>query len=177
MCSDDEIQGNMVRNSQIPSSRYRTQIVHSDICRIVVDILIELSKRCLDEPEFWPKYLLPIVVQLTAIRDSIGGSLFLLKGFACILESSDVRLRDFQKAVLELVTEVNTPDTLTAYFGILANSAQPPVDLLLTRLIYLGSSGLRAQPNAQLTFPTIYGKCITEHGFLYSFRSKREFPF
>lgn len=160
MCSDDDVHGH--GNSQIPSSRYRTQIVHADICRIVVDILIELSKRCLDQPEFWPKYLLPIVLQLSAIRDSIGGSLYILKGFAAILECSDVRLRDFQKAVLELVTDVDTPDTLTAYFGILASGTKPPVDLLLSRLIYLGSSGLRAQPNAQLTFPTVNGNLVQD---------------
>lgn len=134
--------------------------MHADICRIVVDILIELSKCCLNEPEFWPKYLLPIVVQLSAIRDSIGGSLFLLKGFALILECSDIRLRDFQKAILELISDVNTPDTLTTYFGILASGTHPPVDLLLTRLIYLESNGHRAQPNAQLTFPTTYGTLI-----------------
>lgn len=132
--------------------------MHAEICRIVIDMLMELSKRSLSEPDFWPKYLLPIAVQLTAIRESIGGSLFLIKGFASILECSDARLRDFQKAVLELVTNVNTPDTLAAYLGIMAAGKNPPVDLLLSRLIYLGNIGLRVQPITQLTFPTVNGK-------------------
>lgn len=83
--------------------------------------------------------------------------MFILKGFATVLECSDHRLGDFQKAILELVTDVNTPDTLTAYLGILANGTQPPIEMLLPRLIFLGSHGQRAQPNAYLRFPTIDG--------------------
>lgn len=134
-------------------SRYRQHVVHADICRVVVDILIELSKRCLDDSEFWPSYLLPITQRLTAIRDSLGGSLFLLRGFAPILESDDPRSRDVQKAILGLITDINSADTLSAFLAIMANGERPPMDLLLARLFHLGSASLRLQPIAEFRFP------------------------
>lgn len=144
--------------SHIPASRYRQPIIHTDICRIVVDILIELAKRCLDDPDFWPKYLLPITQRFTAIRESLGGSLYLVRGFAPVLESNDVRLRDFQKAILGLVTEVSGPETLTAYLALLANGDRPPMELLLSRLFVLGAASHRLQPVAELRFPTGTGE-------------------
>lgn len=147
-----------IKVNQLPAatSRYRSHIVHEDICRIVIDILIELSQRCLDDPNFWPKYLMQITVRFAPIRESIGGSLYLIKGFTPILQSNDSRLRDFQKSILELITEINTPDTLAAYFSIMT-AEQPPIDLLLPRLIYLGSMSYHIQPSNELLFPTING--------------------
>lgn len=143
--------------SQMPASRYRNHIVHEEICRIVIDILIDLSKRCLDDPNFWPGYLMQIAVRFATIRESIGGSLYLIKGFTPILECSDTRLRDFQKSILELITDINTPDTLAAYLSIMT-AENPPIDLLLPRLIYLGSFSHRLQPSNEIRFPTINGK-------------------
>lgn len=144
--------------STTPASRYRQPIIHADICRIVVDILIELSKRCLDEPDFWPVYLLPITQRFTAIRESLGGSLYLLRGFAPVLESNDGRLRELQRAILGLVTEVSAPETLTAYLALLANGERPPMELLLGRLFNLGSASHRVKPVAEMRFPTRSGK-------------------
>lgn len=138
-----------------PASRYRQHVVHTDICRVVVDILMELSKRCLEDSEFWPTYLLPITQRLTAIRDALGGALYLLRGFAPILESDDARLRDIQKAILGLVTEINTADTLAAYLAIMANGERPPMELLLARFFYLGSTSHRLQPVAEFRFPAV----------------------
>lgn len=142
-----------------PASRYRNHIVHEEICRIAIDIMIDLSKRCLEDPSFWPGYLMQIAVRFAAIRESIGGSLYLIRGFSPILESSDSRLRDFQKSILELITDINTPESLCAYFAIMT-SQQPPIDLLLPRLIYLGGFSHRLQPSVALRFPTINDESI-----------------
>lgn len=121
--------------------------------------MIDLSKRCLDDPSFWPGYLMQIAVRFAAIREAIGSSLYLIRGFTPILESSDPRLRDFQKSILELITDINTPESLTAYLSIMT-SQQPPIDLLLPRLIYLGGFSHRLQPSVALRFPTINDESI-----------------
>lgn len=127
---------------------------HEGLCHVVIDILIELSKRCLKDPLFWPKYLIQIATRLGTIRESIGGSLYLIRGFSKILACNDPRLRDLQKSILELITDVNTPETLSAYLNILSGD-NAPVDLLLPRLVYLGKAAYHVQPSFALEFPSI----------------------
>lgn len=129
------------------------------MCRVVIDILIELSKRCLKDPLFWPKHLIQIATRLGTIRESIGGSLYLIRGFSKILSCNNICLRDLQKSILELITDINTPDTLSAYLNILSGE-NPPVDLLLPRLVYLGKAAFDVQPSFALQFPTINGKLM-----------------
>lgn len=145
------------RNSK--SSRYRNHVVHEGLCRVVIDILIELSKRCLKDPLFWPKYLIQIATRLGTIRESIGGSLYLIRGFSKILSCNDLRLRDLQKSILELITDINSPETLSAYLNILSGD-NPPVDLLLPRLVYLGKAAYHVQPSFALQFPSVNGNVI-----------------
>lgn len=143
--------------SSVPAvSRYRSHIIHDGICRIVIDILIDLSQRCVQDPYFWPNYLMQIATRFTVIRESIGGSLHLIKGFAPVLASRDIRLRDFQKSILELITEINTPDTLAAYLNIMTSDTAP-IDLLLPRLVYLSGQSSRVQPSFEIEFPTENG--------------------
>lgn len=136
--------------------RYGSHVVHDGLCRVVIDILIELSKRCLQDPLFWPKHLIQIATRLSMIRESIGGSLYLIRGFAKILASSDSRLQELQKSILELITEIDTAETLSAYLSILS-SDNAPVDLLLPRLVYLGKAAYQVQPSCAFQFPSING--------------------
>lgn len=143
--------------SIVKSTRYGNHVVHEGLCRIVIDILIELSKRCLTDPIFWPKYLIQIATRLGTIRESIGGSLYLIKGFSKILASDDPRLRDIQKSILELITDVNTPECLSAYLNVFSGD-NAPVDLLLPRLVYLAKAAYHVQPCFALQFPSINGR-------------------
>lgn len=159
-------------NTNVQSSRYGNHVVHEGLCRVVIDILIELSKRCLKDPLFWPKHLVQIATRLGTIRESIGGSLYLIRGFSKILACNDLRLRELQKSILELITDINTPETLSAYLNILSGD-NPPVDLLVPRLVYLGSIGYRVQPSFAFEFPSVNGNfmCVFinfyKHSFLY----------
>ncbi|XP_037048186.1 lysosomal-trafficking regulator isoform X2 [Bradysia coprophila] len=146
-------------NRNYKSSRYGSHTVHDGLCRVVIDILIDLSKRCLQEPLFWPKHLIQIASRLGTIRESIGGSLYLIRGFSKILASNDSRLRELQKSILELITEINTAETLSAYLNILSGD-NAPVDLLLPRLVYLGKAAYQVQPTCAFQFPSINDESI-----------------
>lgn len=128
---------------------------------MVIDILIDLSKRCLDNPEFWPNHLMQIATRLVSIRDLIGGPLYILKGFGSVLESSDMRLRDFQKSILDLVTDLNTPDTFCTYLNLMT-SPEPPLDILLPRLIHLGTNAQSIKPSIEIEFPVSCGKIFEQ---------------
>lgn len=95
-------------------------------------------------------------MRLHSIRDLLGGPLYLIKGFASILETNDLRLRDLQKSILDLITDLNTPDTLSAYLNLMT-SESPPLDILLSKLIALGSQGQCVQPSIEIEFPVTSG--------------------
>lgn len=131
--------------------------MHEGICRIVTDILIDLSRRCLEDHEFSINNLMEIASRLYSIRDLLGGSMYLIRGFGSVLETNEIRLRDFQKSILDLITDLNTPDILSAYLTLMA-SENPPLDLLLNRLIYLGSYTQHTQPSIEVEFPVFGGE-------------------
>ena len=158
LTSDEFDDSDLVIKVKSPvTSRYRNHIVHEEICHIVVEILIDLSTQCLEEPDFWPSYLVQIAAGLVPIRESIGGSIYLIRGFTPVLSSNDVRLRDFQKSILDLITDIHTPETFSAYLSILTSGLNPPIEILLPRLIYLANQTYQIQPNAKINFPTING--------------------
>lgn len=97
-----------------------------------------------------------IATRFATIRASLGGSLHLIRGFANVLECSDIRLRDFQKSILDLITDINTPETFQAYLSLMFKD-DAPVDLLLPRLVYLGGYSFRLQPSFSMDFPTENG--------------------
>lgn len=127
----------------------------------MTDILIDLSRRCLDDHEFSINNLMEIASRLFSIRDLLGGSMYLIRGFSAVLETNEVRLRDFQKAILDLITDLNTPDVLSAYLTLMT-SENPPLDLLLNRLMFLGSSVQYTQPSIEVEFPT-FGDIEIKH--------------
>ncbi|XP_011180583.2 lysosomal-trafficking regulator isoform X2 [Zeugodacus cucurbitae] len=149
-------------NSFQPSSRYRTHLLHDGLCHLVVEILIELSERCIANPLGWCECLVQLANRLFVIRASIGDSLFLLRGFAPVLKCGDPRLRELQQSLLELIVDVNTPDVLCTYFNILA-AKNPPVDLLIKYLNHICGNKLRKpQAMVELEFPvTVDGKCTS----------------
>lgn len=102
-------------------------------------------------------------MRLHSIRDLLGGPLYLIRGFASILETNDSRLRDLQKSILDLITDLNTPDTLSAYLNLMT-SESPPLDILLSKLIALGSQGQSVQPSIEIEFPVSSGMFS---GFVY----------
>lgn len=142
-----------------PSSRYRTHILHEGICRLVVDILIELSQKCCESPVAgWCDNLAQLVNRLFVIREYLGGPLFLLKGFAPILRCNDSRLRELQQSILELIVDLNSPEVLTVFFGILS-SKNPPVDILVKYMHYICSNTLKkCAASVELEFPIGNGK-------------------
>ncbi|TMW51472.1 hypothetical protein DOY81_003443 [Sarcophaga bullata] len=145
-----------------PSSRYRTHILHDGICRLVVDILIELGQRCCQNPLGWCDSLAQLINRLYVIREYLGGPLFLLKGFTPVLKCNDVRLRELQQRILELIVDMNSPEVLTIFFGILS-SKNPPIDILVKYMNYVCTNTMKkCQPSVELEFPVnIDGKCIS----------------
>lgn len=148
-----------LQTSYTPSSNFRTNVVHENIARIVVEILMNLSERCKESIDFWPNLLTQVVTRLIVIRDSLGGSDFIIKGFAPILRSKEDNLRDFQKAILELITDLNTPEAVTSYLSILSTK-NPPIDLLLPRLLHLSNASIKNQPYVNVQFPIINGNLL-----------------
>ncbi|XP_012161091.1 uncharacterized protein LOC101454375 [Ceratitis capitata] len=149
-------------NSFQPSSRYRAHLLHDGLCQLVVEILIELSERCIQNPAGWSECLVQLANRLFVIRSHIGDSLFLLRGFAPVLKCGDPRLKELQQSLLELIVDINTPEMLCTYFNILA-AKNPPVDLLMKYLSHICSSKLRKpQAMVELEFPiSIDGKCTS----------------
>ncbi|XP_073836840.1 lysosomal-trafficking regulator mauve [Musca autumnalis] len=139
-----------------PSSRYRTHILHEGICRLVVDILIELSQKCCESPVAgWCDNLAQLVNRLFVIREYLGGPLFLLQGFAPILKCNDSRLRELQQCILELIVDLNSPEVLTVFFSILS-SKNPPVDILVKYMHYICSNTLKkCSASVELEFPMV----------------------
>lgn len=156
--ADSDMDSDWSESTKVSTPPFRNHIVHEGICKVVIDILIDLSKRCVENPQFWPNHLMQIATRLVSIRDLIGGPLYILKGFGPVLESNDMRLRDFQKSILDLVTDLNTPDTFCAYLSLLTDP-DPPLDILLNRLIYLGTHTQSIKPSIEIEFPLPHGNC------------------
>lgn len=88
-----EIEVDELWNSFQPASRYRTHVLHEGLCRLVIEIMIELSVKCIKNPDAWTDNLTQLANRLFVVRESLGGSLFLLKGFAPLLSCNDSRLK------------------------------------------------------------------------------------
>lgn len=63
------------------------------ICKLVVEILMDLSRRCVERPDQWqPDVLIALAQRLSCMKSYLGGSEFLLKGFSTILQSNNSSL-------------------------------------------------------------------------------------
>lgn len=103
--------------------------------------MCDFFNRCLAAESCWPNLLQQILTRIASVRDCLGGSVFLIRGFKQVLEVDDNKLSDLQRSILELITDLNTPDALTEYFR-LFTAKNPPVDLLMARLQYIVNGSL-----------------------------------
>jgi hypothetical protein len=72
-----------------PASHFRSKILYDNLCKIVVEILFDLSKKCLKDPTFWPGLLTQLAIRLITVREFLGVSKFVLAGLQPVLESDD----------------------------------------------------------------------------------------
>lgn len=130
------------------------------VCEIVMEILFELSRKCVADPVLWSTNLNAVLNHLTVVSRSLGGTEAILRGFAVVLETSDVRLRELQKSILALVQHILTPGSLSAYMS-LFTAERPPVDLLLPKFYEITVARMEIrEPICELEFPTRNGKII-----------------
>lgn len=136
--------------------------LHEGVCQIVMEILFELSKKCVAEPSLWSNNLNAVLNHLTVVSRSLGGTEAILRGFAAVLESNDVRLRELQGSILGLVQNILTPASLTAYMS-LFTAEQPPVELLLPKFYESTVAKMEIrEPICEMEFPTRNGELEIE---------------
>ncbi|XP_058811878.1 lysosomal-trafficking regulator [Topomyia yanbarensis] len=126
--------------------------VNQNVCTIVVDILIELSKKCAANPQNWSTVLAQLVLKLNGIKDFLGGSLYLIEGFSPVLEKSDIELKELQTSILELITDLDSPEVFSKFLQLLSLD-DPPVHLILTKLMNLVDTNFKLECYTELQFP------------------------
>lgn len=126
--------------------------VNQHICTIVVDILIELSKKCANNPQNWCSVLAQMVLKLNGIKEYLGGSLYLITGFSPILEKSDLRLKELQTSILELITDLDSPEVFSKFLQLLSFE-DPPVQVILTKLTNLVDTNFKLECYTEVEFP------------------------
>ncbi|XP_053670870.1 lysosomal-trafficking regulator [Anopheles nili] len=128
--------------------------VSEQICTIVTEILVELSNRCVERPEHWCPVLAQMIVKLNIIRNHLGGSLYLIRGFAKVLHTNDSRLKELQSSILDLIVDLEDSDVLVKFMQILGHK-DPPVQLILTKLTNLFEAGLGLECYQCLHYPAV----------------------
>ncbi|XP_050071739.1 lysosomal-trafficking regulator [Anopheles maculipalpis] len=132
-----------------------TRLANEQICTIVTEILVELASRCVERPEHWCPILAQMVVKLNIIRNYLGGSLYLIRGFATVLQSSDVRLKELQAAIVDLIVDLDVPEVLIKFMQLLVGK-DPPVQLILTKLTNLFEGGSGVEGYQCVQFPVLH---------------------
>lgn len=139
--------------------------LHEGVCQIMMEILFELSRKCVADPVLWSTNLNAVLSHLTVVSRSLGGTEAILRGFALVLETSDVRLRELQRSILGLVQHILTPGSLTAFTS-LFTAVRPPVDLLLPKFYEVTVAKMEIrEPTCELEFPTRNGEHSRWDGF------------
>lgn len=134
------------------------QHLHEGVCQIIMEILFELSKKCVADPLLWSNNLNTILNHLATVSRTLrSGTEAILRGFALVLQARDPRLRELQKSILELVDEIVTPGSLTAFMS-LFTAENAPVDLLLPKFYEITVARMEVQPLCELEFPTRNGE-------------------
>uniref|UniRef100_A0A182SZT8 Uncharacterized protein n=1 Tax=Anopheles maculatus TaxID=74869 RepID=A0A182SZT8_9DIPT len=136
---------------QCPVSR----LANDQICTIVTEILVELSNRCVERPEHWCPVLAQMVVKLNIVRNCLGGSLYLIRGFATVLQTSDARLKELQAAIVDLIVDFDVPEVLIKFMQLL-HRKDPPVQLILTKLTNLYEVGSGVECYQCVQFPVLH---------------------
>uniref|UniRef100_A0A182Q0B6 Lysosomal-trafficking regulator n=1 Tax=Anopheles farauti TaxID=69004 RepID=A0A182Q0B6_9DIPT len=129
--------------------------VNEQICTIVTEILVELSNRCVARPEHWCPVLAQTIVKLNIIRNYLGGSLYLIRGFATVLQTNDVRLKELQAAIMELIVDLDVPEVMVKFIQLLGHK-DPPVQLILTKLANLFQLGSALECYQCIQFPVLH---------------------
>ncbi|XP_021693920.1 uncharacterized protein LOC5568525 isoform X2 [Aedes aegypti] len=140
------------RGSGSRSREIGTTKVNQHICNIVVDILVELSKKCATDPQNWCSTLSQMVLKLNGIKNHLGGSLYLITGFGPVLQRSDVRLKELQTSILELITDLDSPEVFSKFLQLLSLD-DPPVQLILTKLMNLVDTTFKLESYTEISFP------------------------
>ncbi|XP_055527786.1 lysosomal-trafficking regulator [Wyeomyia smithii] len=141
-----------VRKGSLRSREIGYTRVNENICTLVVDILIELSKKCALNPQNWCPVLAQLVLKLNSIKEYLGGSLYLISGFGPILEKSDLELKELQTSILELITDLESPEVFSKFLQLLSFE-DPPVHLILTKLMNLVDTNCKLECYTELQFP------------------------
>ncbi|XP_053658434.1 lysosomal-trafficking regulator [Anopheles marshallii] len=131
------------------------RLANEQICTIVTEILVELSRRCVERPEHWCPVLAQMVVKLNIIRNHLGGSLYLIRGFATVLQTSDARLKELQAAIVDLIVDLDVPEVLIKFMQLLSHK-DPPVQLILTKLTNLFEAGSVVECYQCVQFPVLH---------------------
>ncbi|XP_053681926.1 lysosomal-trafficking regulator [Sabethes cyaneus] len=149
---NDHLMPLMGRKSSLRSRENGSTRVNENVCTLVCDILIELSKNCAANPQNWCPVLAQMVLKLNSIKDYLGGSLYLINGFAPILEKSDLQLKELQTSVLELITDLESPEVFSKFLRLLSYE-DPPVHLILTKLLNIVNTNCKLECYKELQFP------------------------
>ncbi|CRK97431.1 CLUMA_CG010820, isoform A [Clunio marinus] len=141
------------RSTSSPApSKFRNTNEH--ICKLVVEILMELSRRCVEKPSQWdPNVLTSLAQRLSCMKTYLGGSEILLKGFSGILLSRNESLSDLQKTILNLVEDLNAPEAFKTFLSILTEN-EACVELIVSRLVSICNKEKSPQPFIKVSFPT-----------------------
>lgn len=84
MRGDDTICSQSFKTPSTCSTFQDVKISNEHICRLVVEILMDVSKSCIESNENLDD-LIPLAQRLSCMKSYLGGSEFLLKGFSPIL--------------------------------------------------------------------------------------------
>ncbi|XP_055616635.1 lysosomal-trafficking regulator isoform X2 [Toxorhynchites rutilus septentrionalis] len=154
-CEYDPLLPSVVtRKNSFRSKRPGCVKIDQNICTIVVDILMELSKECAKNPKNWCPVLAQMVLKLGGIRDHLGGSLHLITGFGPILAKSDLLLKELQTSVLELITDLESPKVFTKFLQLLSLE-DPPVRLILSKLMNIVDTKFKLECYTEIEFPNL----------------------
>ncbi|XP_052863584.1 lysosomal-trafficking regulator [Anopheles cruzii] len=128
--------------------------MNANICTLVTEILVELSARCAESPDHWCSVLSQMVVKLNMIRHCLGGALYLIRGFASVLQRNDSRLKELQSSIMDLIVDLNNPDVLVRFVQLLGHP-DPPVQSILTKLTKLFEASSAVECYQSVAFPTL----------------------
>lgn len=95
-------------------------------------------------------------MRLHTMKHYLGGPLFLIKGFTPVLKSNHPHLEELQKTIVELISDLESPEAFMTYMGLLAAN-DPPVKVLLPRLVNLCDSAPSITPFMGIDYPTFDG--------------------
>ncbi|XP_055679580.1 lysosomal-trafficking regulator isoform X3 [Lutzomyia longipalpis] len=135
--------------------------IHENFCKIILDVLFEISELCLKSPTIWEDQLIGLFVKLKSVKHINQLPMYLIKGFSTLLQCHDNRLIYVQRAILDLITNLDTTEALCAFLKLFMGT-DPPVELLLQKFAKLATSRDDINVLVEMKFPTIKDYMIIE---------------